>query len=38
MKHFTQDQFKPKEQTLQLIRQYAYSFHTTTPKQAIYLN
>ena len=38
MKHFTQDQFKPKEQTLQLIRQYAYSFRMTTPKQANYLN
>ena len=38
MKHFTPDQFKPKEQTLDFIRQYAYTYRMTTSNQAYSLN
>ena len=37
MKHFTPESFKPSEQTLDIIRQYAYTFRVNN-KQALCLN
>ena len=30
MKHFTPESFKPREQTLDIIRQFAYTYHGLT--------
>ncbi len=38
MKHFTPDSFKPRERTLDIIRQYAYTFRITTNQEALSLN
>lgn len=38
MKHFTPESFKPRERTLDIIRQYAYTFSVTNNKQALCLN
>ena len=38
MKHFTPESFKPREQTLDIIRQYAYTFRVNNNKQALCLN
>lgn len=37
MEHFTSEEFKPKEQTLNVIRQIAYTYRSTI-KQACCLN
>jgi len=38
MKYFTPETFKPREQTLDTIRQYAYTFRVKNNKQALCLN
>ena len=38
MKHFTPESFKPREQTLDIIRQYAYTFRVKNNNQALSLN
>ena len=38
MKYFTPESFKPSEQTLDIIRQYAYTFRVNNNKQALCLN
>ena len=38
MKHFTPETFKPSEQTLDIIRQYAYTYRVKNNKQAQCLN
>ena len=38
MKHFTPELFKPREQTLDIIRQYAYTYRVKNNKQAQCLN
>ena len=38
MKHFTPEQFQPKEQTLEMIRQFAYTYCSLTTPQAYRLN
>ena len=38
MKHFTPEQFKPREQTLELIRQFAYTYGMTNNHQRLCLN
>ena len=38
MKHFTPESLKPSELTLDIIRQYAYTFRGKNKKQALRLN
>ena len=38
MKHFTPEQLKPREQTLNLIRQFAYTYRVSNNNQAYSLN
>ena len=38
MKHFTPETFKPREQTLNLIRQFAYTYRASNNNQALSLN
>ena len=38
MKHFTPEQLKPREQTLDLIRQFAYTYRVRNNNQAQSLN
>jgi hypothetical protein len=38
MKHFTPERFEPSEQSLELIRQFAYSYPVETKPQAARLN
>lgn len=38
MQHFTPKTFKPREQTLDLIRQFAYTYRVTNTNQALSLN
>ena len=38
MKHFTPEQLKPREQTLNLIRQFAYTYRVSNNQQAYRLN
>jgi hypothetical protein len=38
MKHFTPESLKPSELTLDIIRQYAYTFRVKNKKQALRLN
>ncbi len=38
MKHFTQETFKPREQTLNVIRQFAYTYRVSNNNQALSLN
>ena len=38
MKHFTPETFKPSEQTLDIIRQYAYTYRVKNNNQALCLN
>jgi hypothetical protein len=38
MKHFTPEQFQPSEQSLELIRQFAYTYRVDNKTQALCLN
>ncbi len=38
MKHFTPEEFKPREKTLDLIRQIAYTYRVTNGQQVLSLN
>jgi hypothetical protein len=38
MKHFTPETFKPREQTLDFIRQFAYTYRVNNNNQALCLN
>lgn len=38
MKHFTPETYKPREQTLNLIREFAYTYRVSTNIQALSLN
>lgn len=38
MKHFTPESFKPSEQTLDIIRQYAYTFRVNNNEKTLCLN
>ena len=38
MKHFTPESFKPREQTLDIIRQFAYTFRVNNNQQVVCLN
>ena len=38
MKHFTPETFKPREQTLNVIRQFAYTYRVSNNNQAFCLN
>ena len=38
MKHFTPETLRPREQTLNLIRQFAYTYRVTNNNQALSLN
>ena len=38
MKHFTPESFKPSEQTLDIIRQFAYTYRVKNNHQTLCLN
>ena len=38
MKHFTPEQFQPSEQSLELIRQFAYTYRVENKSQALRMN